>query len=92
MSEPFAVRIGPAARRQLHRLPARIAVAVVGFVTVTLPENPLWLTKPLGGEFEGLRSARRGDYRVLVRVDEVTRVVLVVRVAHRAQVYRPPAP
>ena len=92
MTEPFEVRVGPAARRQLHRLPARVAFAITEFVTVTLPENPLRLSKPLSGDFEGLRSARRGEYRVLVRVDPEARVVLVVRVAHRALVYRPPPP
>lgn len=92
MSEPFELRVGPGARRQLHRLPPRVAFAVVEFVTVTLPANPLRLTTPLVGEFAGLRSARRGDYRILVRVDERARVVLVVRVAHRAEAYRPPAP
>ena len=92
MSEPFDVRVGPAAVRQLHRLPAGVAFAIIEFVTVTLPGNPLWLTKPLSGDFDGLRSARRGEYRVLVRVDPEARVVLVVRVAHRALAYRPPAP
>lgn len=92
MTEPFVVRVGPAARRQLHRLPTGVAFALTEFVTVTLPRNPLRLSKPLRGELEGLRSARRGDYRVLVRVDEEAGVVLVVRVAHRAEAYRPPAP
>jgi mRNA interferase RelE/StbE len=57
-----------------------------------LPENPLRSSKPMTGEFAGLRSARRGDYRVLIEVDEGARRILVVRIAHRAEVYRPPAP
>lgn len=92
MSGEFELRVGPAARRQLQRLPPRVAVAVVEFVTVTLVENPMRLTQPLVGVFAALRSARRGDYRVLVRVDEAAQTVLVVRIAHRAEVYRPPAP
>lgn len=92
MSGPFELRVGPGARRQLHRLPTRAATAVAEFMTVTLVENPLRLTKPLVGDFAGLRTARRGEYRVLVRVDEDAQVVLVVRVAHRSQAYRPPAP
>jgi len=67
-------------------------VAVVEFVTVILPSNPLRLSKPLTGEFAALRSARRGDYRVLIQVDEAARTVLVLRIAHRAQVYHPPPP
>ncbi|MQA36033.1 type II toxin-antitoxin system RelE family toxin [Modestobacter roseus] len=92
MSSPFDVQISSAALRQLRRLPPRVAPAVVEFLTAVLPENPLRLSKPLSGEFAGLRSARRGDYRVLVVVDEVARTVLVVRIAHRATAYRPPPP
>jgi mRNA interferase RelE/StbE len=88
----YEVLVSSAAHRQLGRLPARVAPAVVEFITAVLPENPLRLSKPLTGEFVGLRSARRGDYRVLIEVDEGARRVLVVRIAHRAEVYRPPAP
>ena len=92
MTSVYEVRIASAARRQLSRLPARSAVAVVEFITTVLPQDPLRLSKPLTGEFEGLRSARRGDYRVLIEVDEATHTVLVVRIAHRAEAYRPPPP
>ena len=92
MSPPFEVRVSSAARRQLGRLSPKVATAVVEFLTVVLPGNPLRLSKPLTGELAGLRSARRGDYRVLFEVDEERRRVLVVRIAHRSDVYRPPPP
>jgi mRNA interferase RelE/StbE len=92
VTSAYEVRIASAARRHLSRLPDRSAVAIVEFITTVLPENPLRLSKPLTGEFEGLRSARRGDYRVLIEVDEATATVLVVRIAHRALAYRPPPP
>jgi len=50
------------------------------------------MSKPLQGEFEGLQSARRGDYRVLSWLDDETSTLLVVRIAHRRDAYRPPAP
>jgi mRNA interferase RelE/StbE len=92
VTAPFEVRVSPAARRQLGRLPAKVAAAVVEFLTGVLLENPLRLSKPLTGELTGLRSARRGDYRVLLEVDEDRRRILVVRIAHRSDVYRPPPP
>lgn len=82
------VEFSPAAIRGLDRLPPRIASAVVEFATVTLPENPERMSKPLRGEFEGLRSARRGDYRVLFALEETERTLLVIRIAHRADAYR----
>lgn len=83
------VQLTPSATRTLDRLPPRIAVAVVEFVTGTLPETPERMSKPLRAELEGLRSARRGDYRVLFSLDDTTGTLLVVRIAHRADVYRP---
>ncbi|MGL4340004.1 MAG: type II toxin-antitoxin system RelE family toxin [Rhodoglobus sp.] len=81
------VQLAPSAIRGLDRLPPRIALAIVEFVTVTLPANPLRMIKPLRSELEGLRAARRGDYRVLFSLDEGAGILLVVRIAHRADVY-----
>ena len=81
------VQLAPSAIRGLGRLPPRVATAVIEFVTATLPTNSERMSKPLRGELEGLRSARRGDYRVLFSLDDTTGVLLVVRIAHRADVY-----
>ena len=40
------------------------------------------------GELLGLRRVRVGDYRVVYEVLEGALLVLVVRVAHRREVYR----
>ena len=66
----------------------KIAAAIVEFITTTLPTNPERMSKPLRYELEGLRSARRGDYRVLFELDHDAGVLLVVRIAHRADAYR----
>lgn len=65
---------------------------MVEFITGVLPENPARLSKPLTGELEGLRSARRGDCRVLLRIDEAASTVVIVRVAHRSDAYQPGLP
>ncbi|AXY49260.1 type II toxin-antitoxin system RelE family toxin [Rhodococcus ruber] len=85
---PYDVEIASPARRALSRLPGRVAHAVVEFISGPLAGNPHRLSKPLRNELEGLRSARRGDYRVLLRVDDEHRTVLVVDIDHRAHIYR----
>ena len=92
MTPAYEVRLSSSAHRQLSRLPPKVAVAVVEFITAVLRADPLRLSNPLTGEFQALRSARRGDYRVLIEVDEAARTLLVMRIAHRAQAYRPPPP
>ncbi|MBP7985698.1 MAG: type II toxin-antitoxin system RelE/ParE family toxin, partial [Candidatus Microthrix sp.] len=42
---------------------------------------------PLHGELEGCRSARRGTYRTVYRIDQSTHSVFVLRIAHRRDVY-----
>ena len=44
--------------------------------------------KILSGELNGYFRYRVGDYRVLYRIDEKERVVLVEKIAHRSEVYK----
>jgi mRNA-degrading endonuclease RelE of RelBE toxin-antitoxin system len=76
------------AARDLDRIPPRIVLAVIEFVYGDLSRSPYRVGKPLGRELEGLFSARRGPYRVLYEIDDGQIKVLVVRVDHRADVYR----
>jgi mRNA-degrading endonuclease RelE of RelBE toxin-antitoxin system len=55
---------------------------------VRTPLDPQRVGTPLRGQLEGIWSARRGTYRVLYRIEEETREVVVLRVAHRRHVYR----
>ena len=84
------VRLSSVAIRDLDAISPRYAAAIVEFMFGRLAENPCRVGKPLTRELTGTYSARRGDYRVLYRVDDVTKVVLVVRIDHRARVYRTP--
>ena len=81
--------VAPAAERTLARLPERVATAVVEFMVGPLVEDPHKVGKPLQRELEGYWSARRGAYRVVYRIDDEATVVRVVRIDHRADVYRP---
>ncbi len=86
---PYAVDLARAARRDLNRLPARVSAAIVAFVTGPLADNPAQLSNRLTHELTAYRVARRGDYRVLIRIDEEAHTVLVTHIDHRADVYRP---
>lgn len=83
----YAVELRSPAQRSLNRLPAKAFDAVVAFIAGPLSENPQQVGKPLRHEFEGLYSARVGPYRILYEIDNVVRVVAVIRIAHRADLY-----
>lgn len=85
----WRLRVAASAERQLGRLPERIAAAVVEFILGPLCENPRRLGHPLQRELAGLWSARRGAYRVVYEIDEAERIVTVLRIDHRSDIYRP---
>lgn len=86
--EPWRVEFSAAAVRTLDQLPHKIAVAVVEFCTGTLPQDPYRMTKPLRYELEGWSVARRGDYRVTLRILDDDHCLLIGRIEHRSTVYR----
>jgi mRNA interferase RelE/StbE len=87
--QPYVVEAAGSARRDLRRLSGKIAAAIVAFITGPLAGNPQRLSKPLRGEMDGYRTARRGDYRVVFRIDDDEHTVVIVGIRHRAHIYRP---
>jgi len=77
------------ARRDLQRIPPRIVPAIVEFVFGDLADGPRRVGKALQRELSGSFSARRGPYRVLYQIDDEAKLITLVRVAHRADAYRP---
>ena len=89
MTADWTVAWSSAAERSLGRVPEKVGLAAIAFVVGPLTDNPLRTTKPLHDELDGYRSARVGDYRILIRVDDDSRRVLIARIEHRSTVYRP---
>lgn len=84
----FLVTWSPSALRSLDRLPAKVVESVFEFVHGPVSRNPHRLGKPLHLELVGVHSARRGDYRVLYRIDDRTHAIEIALVQHRSDVYR----
>ena len=88
--DPYDLVITPPARRAIESdLPEAVAVAVIDFITTALLENPRRVGKPLRDDLAGIWSARRGTYRVLYRIRDDLREVVVLRIDHRRDAYRP---
>ena len=87
---PYELVLTPPAIRAVRSgMPEGVAAAAIEFLTGALVENPHRVGKQLRGDLAGIRSARRGTYRVLYRINEVQREVVVLRIEHRRDVYRP---
>ncbi len=85
----FAIAWTAPARRTLARLPQKVATAAVQFVYGSLAADPRRVGKPLKLGLAGLHSARRGDYRVIYRIDDQRHMVTVLAIEHRSDVDRP---
>ena len=85
----YALRVTGPAERQLNRLPEGTAAAIVEFMLGALLENPHRLGGQLQRELSGMRSARRGVYRIIYEIDDDKHLVIVYRIEHRSTAYRP---
>jgi mRNA interferase RelE/StbE len=85
----YELRATPTVRRALGEiLPGAVAAAAYEFITGPLLQQPDRIGKRLLPPLDDRFSARRGTYRIIYRVDDKTRVVTVVDVAHRRDAYR----
>jgi mRNA interferase RelE/StbE len=86
---PYALRTTPTVRRALaERLPEAVAAAAYEFITSPLLAQPHRVGKRLLPPLDDRFSARRGTYRVIYRIDDDARVVTVVDIGHRQDIYR----
>jgi len=67
----------------------RVVAAVVELVYGALAKEPYRVGKPLRDELVGMYSARRGEYRIVYRIDEAKGEVMIVSVGARRTIYRP---
>ncbi len=88
MSRRYEVRISARAERDLIGLPEKIGAACLDFIFRSLADDPHRLGGALSGHLGGLRSARRGTYRIIYRVDDQLLRVDIVHIDHRGNVYR----
>lgn len=64
------------------------AAAIVEFMLGALLDNPLRLGGELRRELVGMRSARRGVYRIIYEINDTDHLVIVYRIEHHATAYR----
>lgn len=67
----------------------RVAGAIVAFVYGSLAHEPYRVGKALRFDMAGQYSARRGEYRIIYRIDDTKSRVEILRVGSRRTIYRP---
>ncbi len=87
-AQPYSIDWTRSALRGLDRLPEKAATACAEFVYSSLADNPRRVGGELRLELAGKHSARRGDFRVIYGIDEDARVVTIIAIGHRSDIYR----
>jgi len=64
------------------------AKAIVEKARTYLTKDPLSLGKPLKGMFKGLYRYRFGDYRIIYAIDRKEKLIIVLRVGDRKDIYK----
>ena len=83
----YAIDFVPSAKRELQKLPREVQLKLNQRIdSLSLDPHPRGSKKLKGGD--ELWRIRMGDYRVVYEVRDKVLLVLVVRVAHRREVYR----
>ena len=85
----YVIRYSSRARRALtSTLPEIIAAAASELITGELSENPQRLGKQLSEPLYPLYAARRGEYRVIYRIQEDRHLIEILSINHRRDAYR----
>jgi mRNA interferase RelE/StbE len=87
---PWSLSFHPDAAKELKKLDRATASRIVETLAtrVGAKHDPRALGAPLKGDHAGYWRWRIGDYRVIAHIDDSALTILVIRVAHRRQVYR----
>ncbi len=70
------------------RSPRTSALLCLRASSAPIADNPRRLGHALEAPLQGQDSARRGEYRILYRIDDDERIIYVMTVGHHRDVYR----
>jgi mRNA interferase RelE/StbE len=86
----WRIEFVPAAAKEVKKLGKSEAARIITTLEqrIATLDDPRTLGSALTGDLASLWRWRIGDYRVIARIEDARIAILVVRVAHRREVYR----
>jgi mRNA interferase RelE/StbE len=83
----YSVEFAPSTAKALTRIDQQFQLRIVGVIELVAVEPRPPAAKMLRGGEHGRWRVRVGDYRIVYTVEDDRLLVLVLRVAHRREVY-----
>lgn len=86
----WTIEFLPDAVKELKKLDRSVARRIITTLEerIATLDDPRTLGSPLTGDHVGYWRWRVGDYPVVARIEDERVVIIIVRVAHRREVYR----
>ena len=85
----WSVEFDDAAAKELRKLDHQAQNDILRYFRerIATDDDPRRFGKPLSGDLAGLWRYRMRDYRMICNIEDHRLIVLVVRIAHRKDVY-----
>jgi mRNA interferase RelE/StbE len=86
----WQIEFTPEAEKQLSKIDRQSAKRIINFLSERIApvEDPRTAGKALKGVLREFWRYRVGNYRIICKIEDDRLLILVVRVAHRSEVYR----
>ena len=86
----WTIEFAPEAAKEVRKLDRRVAARILKTLEERIAslDDPRTLGAALAGEHAGYWRWRVGDYRLIARIEDERITIVIVRVAHRREVYR----
>jgi len=83
----YVIFYSPEVLDEISKLPSSIKSKLKSAIEKKLTRDPLAFGKPLRYSLKGARRLRVDDYRVIYKVSESERKVIIIQIGHRREVY-----
>jgi mRNA interferase RelE/StbE len=85
---PYSIEyIEAVVKHHIPALPKTIKLLIKKAIEERLGVDPIGFGKPLRYSFKGHRRLRIGDYRVVYRINPEHKIVTIITILHRKEVY-----
>jgi mRNA interferase RelE/StbE len=86
----WKIQFDPRALKELEKLDGSAQQRILKFLNqqISPAKDPRAKGKALAGEFAGLWRYRVGEYRLICDIRDKLLIILILRVAHRKDIYR----
>ena len=74
-------------KEDIPALPKRFSQSIKRAIEERLTIDPVGFGKPLRYSLSGHRRLRVGDYRIVFRIEDQTKTVLIIAIKHRKDIY-----